>query len=52
MGDFKLQGSISYMDPILYKVHKNHTINENIRCDVFKNDIFSLGLTLIELATG
>jgi len=44
-------GAPNYMDPLLYSAHEKG-ITDNIKCDLFKNDIFSLGLTLIEIALG
>ena len=40
------------MDPFQYNIFANGEDDEKIHFDVFKNDIYAMGLTLIELATG
>ena len=50
MGKYRLQGTPSYLDPLLYATFKRG--ETEVFCDLFKADIFSLGLTLLEVATG
>ncbi len=52
-GNFFIQGTPSYLDPALFQAYSDQqVIHEKVNIDIFKADIFSMGLTLIEMATG
>ena len=52
VGDFHLVGTPNYLDPLLYNLLKHRHERDIVTCDLMKTDIFSLGLTLIEMACG
>ncbi len=55
MGKYEIQGTLGYMDPLFknhWDAYKNDDrIFDKIACDILKTGIFSMGITLIEVAT-
>ena len=53
MENFVLVGTLDYMDPQLRKIYNDEEISEQEvgEFDYFKNDVFSLGLTLLRACT-
>ena len=56
-GRFGIQGTVSYLDPLLYDLYiaaieSGETSLPNLKYDIFKADIYSLGVTLFKAATG
>jgi len=49
---FDIGENVDYMPPELYKVHIDGSSYNKAKCDVYKVDIFSLGLVFIEIACG
>lgn len=50
-----MKGSIKYLDPLLYDHYQHYNENyedEAIIYDLFKADIFSLGVVFLECVTG
>ena len=57
MGKYNVKGTPSYLDPLLFREYKLHRHDEDfferlVHLDVFKTDIFSLGVTMLEIAAG
>ena len=51
-GKHNIKGAGEYMDPLLFEKFKAQNFYSKTKCDIFKCDIFSLGVVLIELASG